>query len=86
MATCIAAGCGKQAANQLGLRLRKPWPRKAVWAPDIGAYLCKDHAEAGGTFVIECQPPAQNGRVDVTVTVGGNQISSRQYVVTKTAV
>ena len=81
---CIAPGCGDTARNKLGLRLRKRNTR-AVWAPDLEAYLCKKHAEDGGTWVIEYVPGVNGKNVDVTVCVGGQQVAIRKSPVKKVA-
>lgn len=81
---CIAPGCTNPAENKLGLRLRK---RKtlAVWAPDLDVYLCKDHAEDGGKWIIEYVPGATGKIVDVTVMTQGMAVASRRTPVRKSA-
>jgi hypothetical protein len=85
MAQCMAPGCSNQALNKLGLRLRKPGIRKAVWAPDVEAYLCKVHAEDVGIFTIDYQPGGQPKTVDISVESGGTHVTDRQMQVKKTA-
>jgi hypothetical protein len=71
----MAPGCTNQARNYLGLRLRKPSTR-AVWAPNIDAFLCREHAERGGKFSIEFEP-GSSGTVEIEVDCAGNRIASR---------
>ena len=44
---CIIPGCGKNAKDHFGVRLRKPPQRDAVWAPECHVYLCDTHAVKG---------------------------------------
>lgn len=81
---CMVTGCQNAASNRLGLRLRKRNTR-AVWAPDLEAYLCKEHAEDGGTWVIDYIPGATGNVVDITVTSSGKTITNRKRQVKKTA-
>jgi hypothetical protein len=85
MAQCMAHGCPKPAVNKLGLRLRKPGIRRAVWAPDVEAYLCKEHAEDGGDFVIEYRPSTSPKTVDITVQSGAAVVTNRKTPVRKPA-
>ena len=85
MGTCIVPGCGEAAANTLGLRLRKPGVRRAVWAPDLDACFCKAHAEEGGHFVIEYRPPAVKGKVGIEVLAGGQPVAHRTIPIRKPA-
>ena len=78
-------GCNKPALNKLGLRLRKPGIRKAVWAPDVEAYLCREHAEAGGAFRVEYQPTGTPGVVDISVDSGGQTIANRKITIKRPA-
>lgn len=75
MTTCIIAGCDQPARNNLGVRCRKPTTR-AVWAPNLDAFLCKKHAEAGVDITLSVEA-ATHGRVDATVVSGGAQVGER---------
>jgi hypothetical protein len=85
MGRCIVPGCEEAAANTLGLRLRKPGVRRAVWAPDLGASFCKTHAEEGGDFVIEYRPPSIRGKVGIEVLSGGQLVAQRTVPIRKPA-
>jgi hypothetical protein len=85
MGKCIVPGCGDVASNTLGLRLRKPGVRRAVWAPDLGACFCKAHAEEGGDFVIEYRPPSVKGKVGIEVLSGGQPVAQRTIPIRKPA-
>jgi hypothetical protein len=80
---CMA--CGQPALNQLGLRLRKPWPRKAVWSPDVAAFLCRKHAEAGGVFKIEYLSPVNTNTVDIEVSHAGQNVATKSWGIKKPA-
>lgn len=72
---CIVPGCRQEAANGLGIRLRRPSTR-AVFSPECEAYLCKDHAEGGGTFRIEFTPDGSS-KVTTIVESGGRVAKKR---------
>jgi hypothetical protein len=84
VATCMVPGCTETARNQLGIRLRKPSTR-AVYAPNLDAYLCKGHAEAGGTYEINFDPGTVQ-TVDASVFCGGQQVTNRVTPIKKRAV
>src|SRR5437773_2667268 len=57
---CIVDDCPNRAPHNIGIRLRRPGPRTAVWAPDSAAYVCNEHAAAG--MLIEIIITATNTR------------------------
>jgi hypothetical protein len=80
----MVPGCNETARNQLGIRLRKP-STLAVYAPNVDAYLCKQHAEGGGAFAITFDPGTSQ-TVDMSVFCGGQQITDRVIPIKKRAV
>ncbi len=56
MADCIIDDCRNNARHNLGIRLRRPWPRTAIWAPDLNAFVCDEHAAAGMNIEIILTP------------------------------
>ena len=80
----MVPGCTAEARNYLGLRLRKPSTR-AVWAPNADAFLCKKHAEGGGSFDITYDP-SSSGTVEVTVYCGGHKVTDRTTPIRRRAV
>jgi hypothetical protein len=58
----MVSGCRNDAENNFGIHLRKPTTR-AVYAPECETYLCKDHAEGGGTWRIDFTPRS-DGKVE----------------------
>ena len=76
--------CGAPAQNELGVRLRYPPNRDAVWAPDCRAYLCKKHAEGGGALKIFFYP-GDKGRLNLEVTCDGSVIRRRKITIKKSA-
>jgi len=44
---CLIPGCGSNATDYFGVRLRKPPQGNAVWAPNCEVYLCDVHAVQG---------------------------------------
>jgi hypothetical protein len=80
---CIVPSCRNDAVNELGVRLRKPSTR-AVYAPNCAAFLCKDHAEAGGTWSID-YTPRTDGRVETLVASGGGAVKRRITPIQKSA-
>jgi len=81
--TCMVPGCGAEARNYLGVRLRKPSTR-AVFAPNADAFLCKRHAEDGGSFDIVFTPGASH-TIEVNVDCGGRRVASRTTPIRKRA-
>jgi len=79
----MVVGCTNDALNYLGVRLRKPSTR-AVWAPDLDAFLCKEHAEAGGMFGITFEP-GSGGMVTFTVRAGGQLVTERTIEIKRSA-
>ena len=80
---CIVPDCRNQAVNGLGLRLRKPSTR-AVFAPECEAYICKEHAEGGGTFTIDFAPSGK-GTVETIVQSGGRVAKRRRTPIRNSA-
>ena len=66
---CLVAGCKNDAQNNFSIRLRKPSTR-AVYAPECEVYLCKEHAQGGGTWTIEFSP-GTDGKVETRLSSGG---------------
>ena len=62
---CIIPGCPNEAANNFGVRLRRP-DTTAIWAPNTEAYLCDDHARQGIkiTAILE---PTDTGSVETSI-------------------
>lgn len=59
--------CGELGPIALSLRARKPRSANAVWAPNLDAYLCHEHANAG--IVAELTLRAgSDGRMRATTT------------------
>ena len=53
--------CGAYGSKSLGIRARHE-NTNAVWAPNLDAYLCDEHAEAGCAITISIEP-TRDGRV-----------------------
>ena len=81
--SCMVPGCRNEAANGLGIRLRRPSTR-AVFSPECEAYLCKDHAEGGGTFRIDFDPDG-TGKVTTIVESGGKLAKRRSTPIRNSA-
>jgi hypothetical protein len=65
MGECIVPGCGREAPNNLGVRLRRP-DTTAIWAPNTEAYVCDHHAMAGARLTLLFEPDS-GGEVEVSV-------------------
>jgi hypothetical protein len=64
--TCIVPGCGRNAVNNLGVRLRRPPQADAWWSPNANAYLCDEHARSGARITLVYEP-TDTGRVETRV-------------------
>lgn len=63
VAECMVQGCPNEGRNKIGVRCRvwhhmHPNKKKtdSLWAPDTDAYLCDEHALAGGRVTIMFEP------------------------------
>lgn len=65
--------CNKPADNPLGVRLRKPPRLKAIFAPNLGAFVCRDCAAGGITFEIR-MTRRNDGKVETRTTAGGASV------------
>lgn len=81
---CMVPGCDREGRNRVAIRLRKPSPSPAVYAPDTHAVLCKQHAEAGGKYTITYEPGAA-GTVETVVVCGGVAIDQRVTPIRRSA-
>ena len=64
--SCIFSGCKHPANNTFGVRLRKPAPKNAIWAPETAASLCDHHATAGLRITVILQE-TNTGDVETNV-------------------
>jgi hypothetical protein len=53
---CVVPGCLGEAKHSFGVRLRKPAPKRAVWAPETRAYICDEHARSGMRVTVLLEP------------------------------
>jgi len=65
MADCIVPGCGRNATNNLGVRLRKP-DTSAIWAPNANVYVCDRHARSGARVMVIYEAN-ESGRIELSV-------------------
>lgn len=65
MANCIVPGCGRNAVNNLGVRLRKP-DTSAIWAFETAVHVCDRHARSGARLTVVYEATA-SGRVEFAV-------------------
>jgi hypothetical protein len=72
MPQCLFPGCQNAADNEIGVRLRYPPEKKAVWAPDTHAYLCDAHARQGVRITVTLEA-TNDGKIETLVrgVVGG---------------
>ena len=81
MSQCLIPGCPNDAPYYLGIRLRRPGdedrtPGTAIWAPNLDAYLCEDHAAEGYEINIQLTlAPART--ITTNVSAAGGPIISR---------
>jgi hypothetical protein len=82
MAACIFEGCRNDAQNEIGVRLRYPPQKNAVWAPDTRAYVCDEHARQGMRVHLTLEP-TYDGEVETVVrtTTGGAAVTRRTPIV-----
>jgi hypothetical protein len=73
--TCII--CGEDADITLGIRARYA-NTNAVWAPNLNAHLCDEHAKAGCHIALQIKP-TYDGRV--TTMIWGDDHSASQGLV-----
>lgn len=78
MADCIVPGCGRNALNNLGVRLRKP-DTSAIWAPNANAYVCDAHARSGARITVIYEA-TDTGRIETHVK------GTEESVVRRTAI
>jgi hypothetical protein len=62
---CIVPGCGRNATNNLGVRLRKA-DTSAIWAPNANAYVCDRHARSGARITLIYEA-TDSGRIELNV-------------------
>ena len=73
---CIVEGCQNPAPHQVGVRLRKPGKRNAVWAPETHAMVCDEHAIAGFKITV-VMVPTTTGNIDTDVSSSGRSVTRR---------
>jgi hypothetical protein len=78
VADCIVPGCGRNALNNLGVRLRKP-DTSAIWAPNANAYVCDTHARSGARVTLIYEG-TDTGRVELRVQGAGEQVVRRTAI------
>ncbi len=66
MQKCIVPGCGRNAVNNFGVRLRKPPQADAWWSPNANAYVCDAHAKNGARITVIYEPTS-TGKVETRV-------------------
>ena len=75
MPACIIDGCPNNARHRLGVRLRRPrGPLTAIWAPDLNANLCDDHAVSGMSIEIILTPTNTHQIETETHSPGGPSV------------
>ena len=78
--SCVVTGCNNPARHEIGVRLRKPGPRKAIWAPDTHAVRCDDHAVGGIPEIAACMIPTTTGRIETDVySPGGSSVRRARH-------
>lgn len=65
MSECIVPGCGRNAENNLGIRLRRR-DTTAVWSPETNAHVCDVHAWSGARIGVVYEA-TDTGRVEIRV-------------------
>jgi hypothetical protein len=65
MPECIVPECKRDAANNLGVRLRKP-DTSAIWAPETTAHVCNTHARSGARLTVFYEATT-TGRIEIAV-------------------
>lgn len=78
---CIVPGCGNQADNVFGVRLRNP-DTNAIWAPNTNAMVCDEHA-VGGMKVTVLLEPTNDQRVSTSVKNTAGVTKNRSMKITK---
>jgi len=76
-ASCLV--CGGKASWSLGIRARRHGGN-AVFAPELGAYLCDLHARSGAEILIAFQTMS-TGRVVVTTINDGKTVSKINHAI-----
>jgi hypothetical protein len=80
---CIIDGCKNPAEHNLGIRLRRP-NTKAIWAPNLDAFVCDDHAARGLKIEIILMPTG-TGEIETEVrSQGGKRVAQRKTPIRKT--
>ncbi len=64
--SCIVEGCTNEAHHNLGIRLRRP-DTTAIWAPNMDAFLCNQHATQGLKINIILEP-TDTGEIETLVS------------------
>jgi hypothetical protein len=73
MAKCIVPACSAEAANNLGIRLRRP-DTTAIWAPNTDAYVCDVHARKGALVHVYYET-SDDDQVEVHVHGSTHEVS-----------
>ena len=77
MNVCLV--CGDRAPHALGIRLRRP-DQSAIWAPNLGAFLCDLHARSGCVVAVVYRETT-TGRVQATVTSDGGVVGRVDHAI-----
>lgn len=70
-------GCGRDAVNNLGVRLRRPPQADAIWSPNTNAFVCDEHGRDGARVTLIYEP-TNTGRVETTVYAADGPPTKRQ--------
>ena len=81
MPQCIVPGCGSDAVNNLGVRLRHPPQSDALWSPNANAFLCDEHARSGARITLIYEATT-SGRVETVVYASVSPITRRTTITT----
>jgi hypothetical protein len=75
MPNCLIPNCPNNAEHNLGIRCRRP-DTTAIWAPNLNAYLCDEHADQGYIIDIVLTPTGDREIVTI-VNAGGENVQRR---------
>jgi hypothetical protein len=79
MATCIVPGCGRDAINNFGVRLRHPPQADAWWSPNTNAFVCDKHARSGARITVIYEAN-ETGRIETRVYAAEEPIVRRTTI------